>query len=45
MKRLIRNVVEIVSIWAVLGAILFLFAWLVLPQLFEAPVVRGVWGA
>lgn len=44
MKRLIRNVRELVSLWAVLGAILFLFAWLVLPQLFEAPAVRG-WGA
>lgn len=45
MKRLIRNVCEIVSLWAVIGAILFLFAWLVVPQLLEAPAVRGVWGA
>ncbi|WP_334021363.1 hypothetical protein [Burkholderia orbicola] len=45
MKRLIRNVVELVSLWTVLGVILFLIVWLVLPQLFEVSAARGVWGA
>ncbi|WP_167361744.1 hypothetical protein [Burkholderia pseudomultivorans] len=45
MKRLIRNVFELVSLWAVLGVILFLIVWLVLPQLFEVSAARGVWGA
>lgn len=44
MKRLIRNVIEIVSLWTVLGVILFLFAWLVLPQLLEVSAARAVWG-
>ncbi|HIE4430015.1 hypothetical protein [Burkholderia multivorans] len=45
MKRLIRNVIELVSLWTVLGVILFLFVWLVVPRLLEAPAARGVWGA
>lgn len=45
MKLLIRNVVELVSLWTVLGVILFLIFWLVVPQLLEVSATRGVWGA
>ncbi|WP_198388303.1 hypothetical protein [Burkholderia ubonensis] len=45
MKRLIRNVIELVSLWTALGVILFLIFWLVVPQLLEVSAARGVWGA
>ncbi|QTD90799.1 hypothetical protein [Burkholderia anthina] len=45
MKRLIRNVGELFALWIVIATILLLGAWLVVPQLLQAPAVRGVWGA
>lgn len=45
MKSLLRKVGELIGLWVVVATILFLAAWLVVPQLLEAPAVRAAWGA
>ncbi|MCA8018111.1 hypothetical protein [Burkholderia metallica] len=44
MKSFLHKVGELVGLWVVVATILFIAAWLVVPQLLQAPAVRGVWG-